>query len=231
MAQYTVGNIRGRQTYTNDGGGYSSQQSAQKALTPSQDYVNRTKQMVADYKAKVSNNTPSYGSGGGYTAQEAPSSSEGGYTPPQSNTDDILNKIRGLLEEQKVKADEYLKSQYNQALENYKNQERLDSEKANLRKALMDRRLDEMYGNSVTGSGLSNRVRSNSNWYNDIANIQRDLSNRNTTALQDYNRGLANNASTLSQGWYNYILPIYTNRQQNLDDLDYRKYVNSLFNY
>jgi hypothetical protein len=38
----------------------------------------------------------------------------------------------------------------------------------------------------------------------------------------------ANTASQLAQGWYNYVLPVYTNRQQNLDDYDYRKYLASL---
>jgi hypothetical protein len=69
---------------------------------------------------------------------------------------------------------------------------------------------------------LSNRARNYQNWQSNLAENQRNYANNDATALANYNMNRANTASQLAQGWYNYVLPVYTNRQQQLDDYRYR---------
>lgn len=195
-----------------------------------------TPQYLNNYTAKstTDNNNQYYNNGlvggttgSGATAESVPVAGGGGESAT-SKVDDTLNILKSLLEQQKKQADEYQKTLYEQALEKNKEEERLASENANRQYALTKRRLAEMYGNAITGSGLSNNALNTVGWANAIGANQRDMANNNRSALANYNQGLANNASTLAQGWYNYVMPVYTNRQQNADDLDFRKYLASL---
>lgn len=137
-------------------------------------------------------------------------------------SDDIVNMIKNLLNEQKQKADEYYKTLYEQQLGQIGQQDEANRNQANLNYMRGNRYLNSLYGNGISGQGLSNRVRNNSNWQNNLASIRQNTANNKASALAQYNSGLANNASTLAQGWYNYVLPVYTNRQQWLDNLAYR---------
>lgn len=137
-------------------------------------------------------------------------------------SDDIVNMIKNLLNEQKQKADEYYKTLYEQQISQIGQQDEANRNQANLNYMRGNRYLNSLYGNGISGQGLSNRVRNNSNWQNNLASIRQNTANNKASALAQYNSGLANNASTLAQGWYNYVLPVYTNRQQWLDNLAYR---------
>lgn len=171
--------------------------------------------------------TPTVSSGGG-EVYSAPSYSEP--APAPSYVDDILNKLKSLMEEQKKQADEFRKTQYEQALASNRSAWENNRNQINMNYARTNRYLNNMYGDAISGSGLSNRARNYQNWNNNLAENQKNYTNNDATALATYNNGLANNASTLAQGWYNYILPIHTNRQQNLDDYEYnfKKYLASL---
>lgn len=154
--------------------------------------------------------TPSYSGGGG-----------GG------TSDDIVNMIKNLLNEQKAKADEYYKTLYEQQIA--KNKQDWESNRNQINRNFMrgNRYLNSLYGD-VSGLGLSNRARNSQNWQSNLASARQNYTNNDATALSQYNSGLANNASTLAQGWYNYVLPVYTNRQQNEDDYAYRRYIANL---
>ena len=149
----------------------------------------------------------------------------GGY---HTTSDDIISKIKALLEEQKKASDEYSKTLYEQALAQNKEAYKGNQRQANLNYMRGDRYLKGLYGDAISGQGLSNRARNNANWQNNLASIRQNWTNNDATAKASYNANLANNASTLAQGWYNYVLPVYANRQTQLDNLDYRKYLASL---
>lgn len=168
--------------------------------------------------------TPYYGGGGG--------SSDGGgggdYSYSGGSSDDIINKIKDLLNQQKEQADAYYKTLYEQQTAQNKQSWENNRNQINRNFARGSRYLQNMYGDSVSGQGLSNRARNYQNWQSNLAENQRNYTNNDATALANYNMNKANTASQLAQGWYNYVLPVYTNRQQNLDDYDYRKYLATL---
>ena len=218
-----TGVVRGRQTFTNDGGGYSNQQNAQNALKPSQAYYDKTAKMIANYRANLNNNNNTktvYVSDGG-----------GGYSAPSysgSSSDDIVNQIKALLNEQKAQADQYYKTLYDQQVAQNKQAYESDRNQINTNYMRGQRYLNSIYGNNASGQGLSNRARNSQNWQSNLASARQNYTNNDATALSQYNMNKANTASQLAQGWYNYVLPVYTNRQQTLDDYDYRKYLASL---
>lgn len=168
--------------------------------------------------------TPSGGSGGG--------GGGGGssYSMPDysSSNDDILNQIKALLNEQKAAADKYYKSMYEQQIAQNRQTFENNRDQINLNYMRGNRYLQNQYGNSVSGSGLTNRARNNMNWQSNLASNRQNYTNNDATALAQYNSGLANNASNLAQGWYNYVLPVMSNRQQTMDDYNYRRYLASL---
>lgn len=151
----------------------------------------------------------------------------GGYSAPVQ-VDDTVDKIKQLLDEQKKQADAYYKTLYEQQLASNRSAWENNRNQINMNYARTNRYLNNMYGDAISGTGLSNRARNYQNWNNNLAENQRNYVNNDATALATYNNGLANNASTLAQGWYNYVMPIYTNRQQNIDDYNYRRYLASL---
>lgn len=152
------------------------------------------------------------------------------YSAPSysGGTDDIVNQIKALLNEQKAQADKYYQTLYEQQIVQNKQAWENNRNQINLNYARGDRYLRNLYGDSVSGQGLSNRVRNNTNWQSNLAENLRNYTNNDATALANYNMNKANTASQLAQGWYNYVLPVYTNRQQTLDDYDYRRYLASL---
>ena len=171
---------------------------------------NATVKSIVDSQKKPTTTVTNTDTGGG-------SSGGGGGT-----SDDIVSMIKNLLNEQKQKADEYYKTLYEQQISQIGQQDEANRNQANLNYMRGNRYLNSLYGNGISGQGLSNRVRNNSNWQNNLASIRQNTANNKASALAQYNSGLANNASTLAQGWYNYVLPVYTNRQQWLDNLAYR---------
>lgn len=188
---------------TNAGSGsktaYNNPRPANAPVTPQTKYV-------------YVNNSSGGGDGGGY----------------HTTNDDIISKIKKLLNEQKKASDEYANTLYQQALAQNKEAYKSNQWQANKNYMRGDRYLKGLYGDAISGQGLSNQARNNSNWQNNLTSIRQNWTNNDATAKASYNAQLANNASTLAQGWYNYVLPVYTNRQTQLDNLDYRKYLASL---
>ena len=157
------------------------------------------------------------GSGGG-----------GGTYTPSNGGEDIIGKIKSLLEEQKRAADEYYKTMYEQQLSEINQQAEANRNSANLNYMRGDRYLRSMYGNNISGQGLSNRARNNSMWQNNLSSIRQNQANNQATAKSNYNTNLANSASQLAQGWYNYVLPYYSNEANQLRNIELQKYAMSL---
>ena len=177
-------------------------------------------------------NTPSTNDTPVYRGTSDSSDSGGGgggdYSYSGGSTDDIVNQIKDLLNQQKEQADAYYKTLYEQQTAQNKQAWENNRNQINRNFARGSRYLQNMYGDSTSGAGLSNRARNYQNWQSNLAENQRNYTNNDATALANYNMNKANTASQLAQGWYNYVLPVYTNRQQTLDDYDYRKYLASL---
>ena len=145
-----------------------------------------------------------------------------------NETEDIITMIKNLLNQQKEQADAYYKSLYEQTTAKNKQVFGDNRDQINVNFKRGERYLNNLYGNGISGQGLSNRARNYQNWQSNLAENQRNYANNDATALSQYNMNKANTASQLAQGWYNYVLPVYTNRQQTLDDYDYRKYLATL---
>lgn len=145
-----------------------------------------------------------------------------------STNDNIVNQIKSLLDEQKKQADEYYKTLYEQQIAQNKQAYRANQDQINLNRVRGRNYINQLYGDVISGPGISNRVRNDLNWASNSASNRLNYTNNDASALASYNSGLANNASTLAQGWYNYVLPVYTNRQQTEDDYAYRRYLATL---
>ena len=207
-------------TYTNsDGSQYRADKNAyvrNPTLTTASSRGN-----VDTYKPKTV--TPVGGNGGGNSGGES-------YSAPaySSGSDDVLNLIKSLLEQQQRAAEEAYKAQYEQQLA--QNKQAFESNRNQINKNYMrgNRYLQSQYGDAISGTGLSNRARNYQNYQSNLASNQQNYTNNDASALAQFNQNKAGTYSTLANGWYNYVLPIYTNRQQTLDDYDYRRYLASL---
>lgn len=159
-----------------------------------------------------------------YSAPVATSNNTSTVTQEQKNVDDTVDKIKELLEEQKRQADAYYKTMYEQQLSSDKEEWENARNQINRNYVRTNRYLNNMYGDAISGVGLSNRARNYANWNNNLSENQRNYDNNVASALAQYNNNLANTANTLSQGWYNYVLPIYSNREQNANNMDYQRW-------
>ena len=182
--------------------------------------------------ASKSKNDPE-GPGSGYGSGSGAGGDYGYYdsgatAPTTSYWEDIVKKIKGYLQEQYDQANKQSKTLYEQRLANNKQAYETDRNQSNLNFLRTQRYLNNQYGDAVSGMGLTNKARNYQNWNNNLSKIRTNYTNNDASALSDYNANLSNNAQTLAQGWYNYVLPIYTNRQQQLDDMEYRKYLASI---
>lgn len=145
-----------------------------------------------------------------------------------SGSDDVLNMIKSLLEQQRAAAEAAYKAQYEQQLA--QNKQAWESNRNQINKNFMrgNRYLQSQYGDAISGTGLSNKARNYQNYQSNLASNQQNYTNNDASALAQFNQNKAGTYSTLANGWYNYVLPIYTNRQQTLDDYNYRRYLASL---
>lgn len=157
-----------------------------------------------DTTRKTAEDTPRGGSGGGGASAILGATSAG---------DDIIAKIRGLLEEQTKASNASAKAWYDQLMNQIKSGTRSDLDRSNWQYAIDKKRMGELYGRvPSSGGGFTNRARLTQNWRDRNNTIRMNEADNSATALANYQSALANNASTLAQGWSNYILPYYVNQ-------------------
>ena len=180
---------------------------------------------LASLNGGNNNNNSSYSSGSSSSGSGGDYYSGGGGA---SYADDILDKIKSLLTEQKEAADKYYNTLYDQRL-NQINQEVENNRNLINKESMMAlRRNYAINGKSDSGPNVTNQTRIRQNWLSNLAANRQQGANLRDSALASRDLGLSNNANTLAQGWYNYVLPVYTNRQNQLDDYAYRRYIASL---
>lgn len=145
----------------------------------------------------------------------------GGDNPYYGAVDSLIEQIKALLSQQyeaskKMAEEQRAQSDKESQAEWDNNQRRI-----NVGKMRTNNYLNQLYGNNE--QGISNRIRNQQNWISDInANnrARQDSLNRNSIA---YNNALANAHNQMTQGLYNYVLPIYTNRAVNQDNLNFQR--------
>ena len=138
--------------------------------------------------------------------------------------DATLEKIIGLLNDQYDASLAKYKTQYENELANNRSAWENNRNQANLDYMRTDTALKNMYGDAVSGAGLSNRSRNMSSWNNKLSDIRSDYTNADANSLTAYNSNRSNAANVLAQGWSNYVMPIYTNEVANADNMDYTKW-------
>lgn len=212
--------INFRNTVTSDGGGSGSKKGAT-------NYNQGFKE----------NRNPNYGKNKYTPTPTAPttrtvyvnnSASEAPAPSYSSGSDDIVNMIKSLLEQQRAAAESAYKAQYEQQLAQNKQAFEANRNQINRNYMRGNRYLQNQYGDAISGTGLSNRARNYQNYQSNLASNQQNYTNNDANALSQFNQNKASTYSTLANGWYNYVLPVYTNRQRNIDDYDYRRYIASL---
>ena len=150
---------------------------------------------------------------GGYTPSGGGGTNANAILGATSMGDDIIAKIRGLLEEQTKASNASAKAWYDQLMNQIKGTSRADLDLSNRQYKMDERRYREMHGKDPnSGSGFSNMARITQNWRDRNNTIRMNEADNSATALANYQSALANNASTLAQGWSNYILPYYVNQ-------------------
>lgn len=194
-----------------------------------------SKAQEAPIYTSMTGKTPSYmnntapAGGNNYSSGGSSSGGSGGdYSYSGGGTDDIVNMIKSLLNEQKAAADKYYNTLYDQRLNQINQEIENNRNLINKEYKMAGRRNYAINGRSDTGANVTNQTRINQNWLSNLASNRQAGTNLRDSALAQRDMGLANNASTLAQGWYNYILPVYTNRQNTLDDYAYRRYLANL---
>ncbi len=156
------------------------------------------------------------------TPEPAPSS--GGHSGGDSTVDYIKQKLKE--QEEALKAS--FKAQYDQELLQNTNDWERNRNQANRNYKRADRFLRGLYGNQVTGKGLSSRASAYSSWNNILSDYLQNKTKADATSLSTYNQKLANAGNTLAQGWYNYVLPYYTNKAIQQDNHSYRMFLAGL---
>ena len=184
---------------------------------------------VTDTRNFSTASAPKTDTGGGGGGGSSYSGGSGGdYSYSGGSSDDILNQIKSLLQEQQEASKKYYETMYNQRMNEINQESTKNRNLINTNYKRGERYLNNLYGNTDSGTNWTNRARNNQNWISQLAANRENTASLKDSAAASRDMGLANAASTLAQGWYNYVLPVYTNRQNTLDDYAYRRYLASL---
>jgi len=223
--QYQIGG--GAPSYVRTNIDTSGTKNAQKAAERAGTTASNVKAIDTRYNyTTTSNNNPSGGGGGG--SSSGGGGSGGDYSYSGGSSDDILNQIKSLLQEQQEASKKYYETMYNQRMNEINQESTKNRNLINTNYKRGERYLNNLYGNTDSGTNWTNRARNNQNWISQLAANRENTASLKDSAAASRDLGLANAASTLAQGWYNYVLPVYTNRQNTLDDYAYRRYLASL---
>ena len=194
-----------------------------------------SKAQEAPIYTSMTGKTPSYmnntapAGGNNYSSGGSSSGGSGGdYSYSGGGSDDILNQIKSLLKEQQEASKRYYETMYNQRMNEINQESTRNRNLINTNYKRGERYLNNLYGNTDSGTNWTNRARNNQNWLSQLATNRENTAGLRDSAAASRDLGLANAASTMAQGWYNYVLPVMTNRQNQLDDYAYRRYLANL---
>ena len=140
----------------------------------------------------------------------------------------ILDQIKSLLKEQQEASKRYYETMYNQRMNEINTQSENNRNLINKNYKRGERYLNSLYGNTDSGTNWTNRARNNQSWLSQLAQNRENTAGLRDSAAAQRDLGLSNAANTLAQGWYNYVMPVMTNRQNYSDSLAYRNYLANL---
>ena len=161
---------------------------------------------------------------GNYSSSSSYSSN---YTQAEQQKEDIVQKLKDLLAEQERKAKEAYEAQLQEQYAKNKELWRSNADQINLNRARAERFSRNLYGEE-SGANNTNMARIGAGWASSHNQNNRNLASNDATALSNYNTNLSNAYNTLASGYSNFVLPVYTNRQNYLDELQYRRDANAL---
>lgn len=165
------------------------------------------------YNNLVKNQKTDEPSGRGYSGGGGGGGGANALLGATSMGDDIIAKLKGFLDEQNKAANASAEAWYNQLMNQIKSSTTSNLDLSNRQYKMDEKRFKDMYGNRpMVGTGFSNMARITQNWRDRNNAIRMNEADNSATALANYKNALANNASTLAQGWYNQILPYYVNQ-------------------
>ena len=163
--------------------------------------------------------------GGDYSGSSSSSSSS--MSQAEQQKEDIVQKLKDLLAEQEKKAKEAYEAQLQEAYAKNKELWRSNADQINLNRARAERFSRNLYGEE-SGANNTNMARIGAGWASSHNQNNRNLASNDATALQNFNTNLSNAYNTLASGYSNFVLPVYTNRQNYLDELQYRRDANAM---
>lgn len=202
-------------------------------LTAQLNQVKQNAQQFHDNNKKVQQPQTS-----GYTVQDyTPSYSGSNVSSAQKAVDDQLNEIKRLIAERAELERNQYGTRRNQQLAQAQNDWEDVMRQNNLNYVRTDNWIKNMFGGE--GLGYSNRIANRAQWGNNNYKNDQALANLKGTIETEYNRALADIAARESEGIYNRVIPVLTNREinennlsyrerANLQDLDYRRYLASI---
>ena len=183
-----------------------------------------------------SNNTPTGGTGGGNTGSGGETSYPSSYSSSSGSNsssvkteqEDVLQKIKDLLAEQEKKAEEAYRAQLEEQYAKNAELWRDNADQINVNRKRASNFVNALYGPIDSGAGRTNFARIASNWMSDHNSNNRAKATNDATALNSYNTNLSNAYSTLASGYGNFVMPVYTNRQLQLDQLAQQERLNAM---
>ncbi len=146
---------------------------------------------------------------------------------------DYYNTLKATIEKQRQEQERLAEARYNQLInqanDNYNNS--INSITKN--NAYTNRWLKQNYG-GVSGQGLSNQLRANTNYQNNLYNAQQDLNTAKLNAETDKYNSQAEATNNYLTNYNNYLTSplssmLSTTAANAIDDGSYKKYLNQLF--
>lgn len=162
------------------------------------------------------------------TVQETSSSPDYGQA-----LSDYYNTLKATIEKQRQEQEALAQAKYNQLIsqanDNYNNS--INSITKN--NAYTNRWLKQNYG-GVSGQGLSNQLRANTNYQNNLYSAQQDLNTAKLNAETDKYNSQAEATNNYLSNFNNYLTSplssmLSTVSKNAVDDSSYKKYLNQLF--
>lgn len=191
---------------------------------------NAANAVVNAYKASNNSNSGSSGGGSSYSAPAAQET----YTPDYGQAlSDYYNTLKETIERQRQEQERLAQAKYNQLIsqanDNYNNS--INSITRN--NAYTNRWLKQNYG-GVSGQGLSNQLRANTNYQNNLYSAQQDLNTAKLNAETDKYNSQAEATNNYISNYNNYLSSplssmLSTTAKNAIDDGSYKKYLNQLF--
>ena len=211
--------------------------------------INELKQKMVDTYNKVTNKSSGGGNGnddgGGYTPTtyggsggDVGGSSSGGGTNT-STTDygqylaDYYSALKNTIEKQRQEQERLANAKYEQLVQQANDNYNSSINNITKNNAYTNRWLNQNYG-GTSGQGLSNKLRANTNYENNLYSAKQDLNSALLNAQTDKYNSQAEATNNYLSNYNNYLTSPLSSMLSNvsaaaIDDGSYKKYLNKLW--